>query len=192
MNVTEIRGVYERINNIQSILEKQIKEGHDKDINELLLENVNNTVKQMIEYAKTVFMQFNKDIYNDSDSYRNAHFEKDQNRRITHNSLIVSLALLDRICAKYDAPKVYGNFGKYEEDSSPLTGNTFGSEESEKRREINRWTLYVITYALTEETNLINKYLEEDSKAKEELTGIYSEIDSTEMNDMVSNNIKGK
>jgi len=194
MSDNEVLEVYERINKAIKFFDDKINASTNEEEKNILIKfkgYIKETIKDISDYVKSVFLYLHNDQINAEKGYIGDHSEKDIQRRINHNALITGLKLADNICNKYGLEPIFGNFGEFENDTSPLLGKTFTESASNKRKEISRWAIYVVTYAMTKETHVATGYIKREEKASEELTELYNCISIDDLNEMVDNSVRG-
>lgn len=194
MSEHEVIEVYERINNAIKYFDDKIKESTNEEEKDTLIKFrgiIKETAREIVDYVMSVFIYLNGGKINVEKGYIGVYGEKDSKRRINHNALICALKLADNICNKYEIKPIYGNFGEFEKDTSPLLGSNFTESASLKRQEISRWALYVVTYAMTKDTKVTTGYIKKEEYATEELNQLYNCISIGDLNDMLDDSIRG-
>ncbi len=141
--------ILKRIANYKEAIESEYAKASDEQTKKYLdldLEILNDFLKSLANYTASVFNdKFNtknreliKSNCNSISEYQDIIKQADNSRRAAHNSLITSMAILDRTCQFYNVEPIYGQFGDYLEDSSKLI-NSKDSKAQEKRRQITSW-----------------------------------------------------
>lgn len=193
MSENEILEVYGKINNALKFFDDKISKTTDEEEKDDLLKFrglIKETIKDILDYCMSVFIRLSNDKINCDKGQVNEYGEKENRRRIYHNALISSIKLADNICKKYEIEPIFGKFGSFEKDTSPLFARDFTAEASLKRKEIAVWALYIVTYALTKSTSLTKGFINKETKASDELDEIYKCISINDMTNMFNDKIR--
>lgn len=144
--------VLKRINaykdKVQSVYETTVEEEERENASDDL-SLVDDLFSALANYTSSVFTdqdnrQNSEYIRKNSNSikdYQDIMTKSDVTRKMHHDTLIRTMAMLDRLCGVYGTEPIYGEFGPYLKDTSMLTDKKNYSVPGvlEKRKEITSW-----------------------------------------------------
>ncbi len=123
--------ILKRIINVKQVLKDKLAIETDKDEREFIemdIKSINKLFDSLADYTKAAFVDEEKNANlkglmercKDIEEYHYKFEEIEKSRKMKHDKLIISLKMADQICELNGVEPIYGELGKYKNDTSEL------------------------------------------------------------------------